>query len=48
MGEKANPRPGATSCTRKPVSFDQFNEAVKQLGMYSPLLNETPPFMRGG
>ncbi len=34
---------GANSYTRKPVDFIQFTEAVRQLGLYWLLLNESPP-----
>jgi two-component system, response regulator len=34
---------GANSYVRKPVDFDQFNEAVKALGLYWLVLNEAPP-----
>jgi two-component system, response regulator len=37
---------GANSYVRKPVSFDQFTEAVKNLGLYWLLWNEPPPVSR--
>jgi len=34
---------GANSYVRKPVDFAEFLEAVKQLGLYWLMLNESPP-----
>jgi two-component system response regulator len=36
-------RLGANSFVRKPVDFDQFREAVRELSVYWLLINEPPP-----
>jgi hypothetical protein len=33
---------GVNSYIRKPVDFNQFVEAIKQIGVYWILLNESP------
>ena len=34
---------GCNSYVRKPVKFDEFVDAVRELGLYWLLLNEAPP-----
>lgn len=38
---------GANSYIRKPVDFDKFTEAIRQLGLYWLVLNEAPPASGG-
>lgn len=40
-------RLGTNSYIRKPVDFDQFVEAIRQLGLYWLVLNEAAPDQRG-
>ena len=39
---------GANAYVRKPVDFNQFSEAVSQLGLFWLLQNQPPPGVEGG
>ena len=41
-------RLGVNSYVRKPVDFNEFVEAVRQVGLYWLVLNEPPPSSGGG
>jgi two-component system response regulator len=41
-------RLGVNSYVRKPVDFNEFVEAVRQVGLYWLVLNEGPPNLGGG
>lgn len=41
-------RLGVNSYVRKPVDFNEFVEAVRQVGLYWLVLNESPPSQGGG
>ncbi|HEY5349468.1 MAG TPA: response regulator [Candidatus Lustribacter sp.] len=41
-------RRGVNSYVRKPVDFNEFVEAVRQVGLYWLVLNEPPPPASGG
>ncbi len=41
-------RLGVNSYVRKPVDFNEFVEAVRQVGLYWLVLNEPPPGVGGG
>jgi two-component system, response regulator len=41
-------RLGVNSYVRKPVDFNEFVEAVRQVGLYWLVLNEAPPMFGGG